>query len=789
MATLTPTNVLSTAYNWDSYYEKASSGTDAQLQNKTWNAGYNNITWFWRYLDRLGYGNYQGQAWCDGWVDFVFIETAGGGSAGYKRAKAALGGFSAYTPTSANMFKNISSSNYISASGTPRPGDVIFFKDSTGLICHTGIVCKVTSSTVYTIEGNTSSASGVIANGGCVRQKSYSRSYSRIACYGRPKWEDVDSGELVGESYAEQVYNWFLDHGYSPQAACGILGNMQQESGVDPTCLQKPTPYAAGIVQWERYNTCSGRFAIMKSYAEKKGKTWQDLRSQLEFLDLELSGGDVEYGGDGYTATLVKKYAGSLASFKATTDIENAVKIFHDAFERSSQPMWEVRYSAANNYYNSFAGSSASSGTTILRLGNSGEAVRKMQQLLINKGYDLGSYGADGEFGQATYEALKQFQADNNLSVDGEYGPASKAALEGTSSSSSSSSSSTTILRLGSSGAEVKKMQKLLLNRGYDLGSYGADGEFGQATYEALKQFQAYHNLEVDGEYGPASRAVLEQPFNRGYLQKGDSSDEVRDMQLLLMKAGYSVGASGADGEFGQNTYNALVKFQKENGLTASGHYDTTTKEKLNAVVDAIESKDSESSSSSSSNGKGEASGTTYRYGMEGDEIKEIQKLLKTKWKYDLTPSGKFSQATLEIVVNFQTYHGLDATGKLDPATIDKIKNETYHPYKDNWISKYQLGVNIANNAKLDVTGEWNESTGKSVKVLTTGSSGSMVRLMQEILVTKYNQELVISGSYDADTKKAVQFIQYYYGLEETGKVGRSEWNVVLTCDYPVKTS
>lgn len=715
MATLTPTNVLATAYKWDVYYEKASTGTDAQLKNKTWNAGYNNITWFWVYLERLGYGNYQGQPWCDGWVDAVFIETAGGGSAGYARAKKALGGFSAYTPTSAEMFKSIGSSHYIPASGTPKAGDVIFFKDSTGLICHTGIVTKVTSDTVYTIEGNTSSASGVIDNGGCVRQKSYSRTYSRIACYGHPLWENSDSGELVGESYPEQVYNWLIDHGYSKEAACGILGNMKQESQVNPTCLQKPTPYAAGIVQWERYDTNSGRFALMRSYAEKKGKTWKDLRSQLEFMDLELSGGDVEYGGDGYTASLLKKYAGSYASFKACTNIENAVKIFHDSFERSSQPMWDVRYSAAKTFYNQFA------------------------------------------------------------------------------SGSSSSSSSTLILRLGDVGDEVLKMQKLLLNRGYDLGEYGADGDFGQATYEALKQFQSYHNLEVDGEYGPASRAILEQPFNRGWLQKGDSSEDVRTMQLLLMKAGYSVGASGADGDFGQNTYNAVVKFQKENGLTASGMYDEATKTKLNALVDKIESNggntDNDTNDSTTNNTPTDSSSEEYSYGMESDAIKEIQELLKTKWKYDITPSGKFSQATLEIVVNFQTYHGLPATGKLDKATINKIKNEKYHEYKDNWISKYQLGVNIANNACLDVTGTWNEATGKSVKVLTTGSSGSMVRLMQEILLTKYKRDLTISGSFDEATKEAVKFIQYYYGLEETGKVGRSEWNVVLTCDYPVKAA
>lgn len=43
---------------------------------------------------------------------------------------------------------------------------------------------------MYTVEGNTSGASGVIANGGGVCTKKYSLSYARIAGYGRPKYED-----------------------------------------------------------------------------------------------------------------------------------------------------------------------------------------------------------------------------------------------------------------------------------------------------------------------------------------------------------------------------------------------------------------------------------------------------------------------------------------------------------------------------------------------------------------------------------------------------------------------
>ena len=55
---------------------------------------------------------------------------------------------------------------------------------------------------VYTIEGNTSGANGVIANGGGVCKKKYKLSYNRLAGYGRPKW-DVDGASAPAQATVE----------------------------------------------------------------------------------------------------------------------------------------------------------------------------------------------------------------------------------------------------------------------------------------------------------------------------------------------------------------------------------------------------------------------------------------------------------------------------------------------------------------------------------------------------------------------------------------------------------
>lgn len=69
-------------------------------------------------------------------------------------------------------------------------------------------------------------------------------------------------------------------------------------------------------------------------------------------------------------------------------------------------------------------------GSRILRNGCEGDDVKEMQSGLIRLGYDLGKWGADGEFGDCTELAVRAFQQDNGLEVDGEFGPLSLAAFE-----------------------------------------------------------------------------------------------------------------------------------------------------------------------------------------------------------------------------------------------------------------------------------------------------------------------------------------------------------------------
>lgn len=167
------------------YLEKASN---SQLDSKTANAGNKNRTKYARDLAAITFynGNKQGVAWCDVFVDWCFVQAYG------KADALAL----TCQPTNAKSNAGAGckySRNYYKSKGrlfdSPQAGDQIFFYSSDKTkIAHTGLVYKVDKSKVYTVEGNTSGASGVIDNGGGVCKKSYNLTYGRIAGYGRPDY-------------------------------------------------------------------------------------------------------------------------------------------------------------------------------------------------------------------------------------------------------------------------------------------------------------------------------------------------------------------------------------------------------------------------------------------------------------------------------------------------------------------------------------------------------------------------------------------------------------------------
>lgn len=144
--------VILIAKNEEGYLEKKSN---SQLDSKTANAGSANYTKYWRDIKP----DYQGQPWCAAFVSWCFMKAFG-----QEKAKKLLKHWPyVYCPTLGNLFAR---------NANPKIGDIVIFYRN-GTFTHTGIVTAVIGDRFYTIEGNTSGASGIIANGGGVCAKSY----------------------------------------------------------------------------------------------------------------------------------------------------------------------------------------------------------------------------------------------------------------------------------------------------------------------------------------------------------------------------------------------------------------------------------------------------------------------------------------------------------------------------------------------------------------------------------------------------------------------------------------
>ena len=181
----TPDKVIRIASAEIGYLEKSKSAYQKDpnvIYQSTKGAGYDNITKYGYEMHKIYPSVMDFPApYCDAFVDWCFYKAYG-----ICNAKKLLGGnFDDYTVNSAKLYKKVNAWYK-----SPKIGDQIFFTNGTR-ICHTGLVYNVDDTYVYTIEGNTSGASGVVANGGCVAKKKYKLNYAKIAGYGRPKYDTI----------------------------------------------------------------------------------------------------------------------------------------------------------------------------------------------------------------------------------------------------------------------------------------------------------------------------------------------------------------------------------------------------------------------------------------------------------------------------------------------------------------------------------------------------------------------------------------------------------------------
>ena len=199
-------------------------------------------------------------------------------------------------------------------------------------------------------------------------------------------------------------------------------------------------------------------------------------------------------------------------------------------------------------------------------------AVVRLQAELRAAGYAPGS--ADGKFGTKTRKALQSYQTDHKLLQTGAADAATWAALNrGTTGMKADS-----VLRKGSSGTQVKYLQRALIGLGYLDGV--ADGKYGTKTVDAVRGYQRAYGLGVDGTAGKKTMTSIK--------------NTVVALQSDLGRKGYNPG--GIDGIFGEGTKNAVKAYQRATGTAVTGIAGAKTMTKLYgyALSNEVQSSDDE---------------------------------------------------------------------------------------------------------------------------------------------------------------------------------------------------
>lgn len=132
----------------------------------------------------------------------------------------------------------------------------------------------------------------------------------------------------------------------------------------------------------------------------------------------------------------------------------------------------------------------------LVRRGSTGHPVRTLQHLLAARSRPV---TVDGVFGPVTEAAVRAFQKDKHLAVDGDVGPKTWAAL-------------VVQVKRGSTGDAVKGVQEEFQFRnlsGDPSKGLAIDGVFGPLTETEVKAFQSALGIAVDGIVGPVTWRAL----------------------------------------------------------------------------------------------------------------------------------------------------------------------------------------------------------------------------------------------------------------------------------------
>ena len=409
-------------------------------------------------------------------------------------------------------------------------------------------------------------------------------------------------------------------------------------------------------------------------------------------------------------------------------------------------------------------------GYPVLRVGSMGADVSDLQARLSELGYYTGAI--DGRYASGTQSAVMEFQSLNGLTPDGIAGRQTQDLLYSSSAKSKVISANGTVggyllLKLGSSGLEVRKLQARLAELGYYSG--GTDGIYGQTTVNAVKAFQRNNGLSGDGQAGEQTQKKLyaatakyasspvttADPEGVRSLSLGMTGNDVYALQARLIELRYMTGV--ADGVFGLETEEALKAFQKNNGITPDGVAGYNTIRKINGSCKAA----------TRVTPSPQPSRLVMREGDSGDAVFVLQARLFELGYYTGRIDGRFTEETTAAVKAFQKANGLGADGIVGSGTQRVLDS-------DNAVT----GDNIVGDEEVQ-----EPQAPAQLSTLRKGDKSDEVLVLQQYLMRYGYLTNNPDGQFGSGTERAVKLFQEANGLTADGIAGVGTLSILYGSD------
>lgn len=272
-------------------------------------------------------------------------------------------------------------------------------------------------------------------------------------------------------------------------------------------------------------------------------------------------------------------------------------------------------------------------------------------------------------------------------------------------------------LRVGMQHPIVATLQQQLMKLGFMDNDEPTD-YYGEVTQSAVKVYQRQNKLAQDGIVGPDTLEAILSPDAKYYAaQIGDVGDDIQRIQKRLYELGYLANANQVTGNFGDSTYEAVVKMQNVNNLEQDGRIGRKT---MNLLY------------------SDEVKPNMLSYGEKSEVVLAAQQRLKLLGYMTSEPDGSYGNDTIIAVKQFQSRNDQVVDGYLGPSTRIALNSSDAVP-----------------------------------NGLSLGDSGDTVQKVQNMLSKLgYINSANATGYYGEVTENAVKLFQRTNGLSADGSVG-----------------